>query len=332
MCQRRDGIIQLWDLNLSLSSVLSSFNFFTHHRGGGGGGIGGGIGGHSFHSTFCRCSLLRRCPSSLGPPLLLAPPTADSQELQVIDLQTTKCIQLLSIKTHSSLGLDSSTTTGMCMCLDLFSHPTDSNHIFACAGFENGTLYWWDLRNPSQHISNYQAHTEPILSMDGAFIGDGLRTPLLRRVITGSADRFIRITDWDMMSLGHEGESPHRTSTTLELQHPGISDVQVRRPDTRIFATAGWDHRVRIWDFKQKKPLAILKTHSQSVCCMDFTHNATSSNFTNTQSSTVPSEETEEDDYDELAHSMDAYQYLLASGSKDRRIALWSIYQPTQPA
>jgi len=63
-------------------------------------------------------------------------------------------------------------------------------------------------------------------------------------------------------------------------------------PAERIVATAGWDHRIRIFDWKKPQPLAILKYHSAEVFSIDF------SQFSN----------------------------LIASGSKDKRIAMWSIY------
>lgn len=63
-------------------------------------------------------------------------------------------------------------------------------------------------------------------------------------------------------------------------------------------SSAGWDHRVRIFDWNKHKPLAILKFHTTQVYCVDFGK------------------------YDGVFSG----KYTLASASKDRRIALWDIY------
>ena len=51
---------------------------------------------------------------------------------------------------------------------------------------------------------------------------------------------------------------------TVELPKEGIADVAVRL-DGRIFATAGWDGKIRIFSYGKAKPLALL--HVRSICC-----------------------------------------------------------------
>ncbi|ETI49427.1 hypothetical protein, variant [Phytophthora nicotianae P1569] len=70
------------------------------------------------------------------------------------------------------------------------------------------------------------------------------------------------------------------------------------RGDQRIVATAGWDHRVRVFHLRKLKPLAVLKYHSESVFGLGFS----------------------------------ADNALLTSCSKDHKIALWSIYPPSATA
>lgn len=78
----------------------------------------------------------------------------------------------------------------------------------------------------------------------------------------------------------------------ITVNHGGISDIKVRK-DRKIFATAGWDHRIRIFNFKKLSPLAILKGHTENVLSIDF------SPFLQNEGN------------------------LLASGSKDKRILIW---------
>ena len=77
---------------------------------------------------------------------------------------------------------------------------------------------------------------------------------------------------------------------THELTNPGIADVKIR-PDRKILATAGWDHRVRVFHWRTMKPLAVLSFHSATVHCVAF-----------------------------------AKDGLLAAGSGDQRISIWSLY------
>ncbi|XP_071849158.1 guanine nucleotide-binding protein subunit beta-like protein 1 [Apostichopus japonicus] len=83
----------------------------------------------------------------------------------------------------------------------------------------------------------------------------------------------------------------------IKVTNPGFSDLVVRQ-DGRIAASAGWDSRLRIFGMKKLKPLAVLSYHTESVHCVRF--------------STPLSE------FDD--------QQLLAAGSKDKHISVWSIY------
>lgn len=85
---------------------------------------------------------------------------------------------------------------------------------------------------------------------------------------------------------------------THKLVNAGISDITIR-PDKKILATAGWDHRIRIFGWKKLKPLAVLDYHTATVHCVSFSDHKN------------PSER------------------LLAAGSKDHRISIWSIYTQT---
>ncbi|XP_072019006.1 guanine nucleotide-binding protein subunit beta-like protein 1 [Amphiura filiformis] len=88
------------------------------------------------------------------------------------------------------------------------------------------------------------------------------------------------------------------TCCEVRLTNPGLSDVCIRQDD-KIVTTAGWDNRIRLFGFKKMKPLAILSYHTDSVHCLD---------------SSQP-----------VQHMQ--YQHLLAAGSKDKHISLWSVYE-----
>ncbi|XP_068127676.1 guanine nucleotide-binding protein subunit beta-like protein 1 [Hyperolius riggenbachi] len=109
--------------------------------------------------------------------------------------------------------------------------------------------------------------------------------------VSGSSENLI--STWTL-----DEKQNLKNSKTQEIINPGIADVTVRQ-DKKIVATAGWDYRVRIFGWKKMKPLAVLQYHSASVNCLCFSDHS------------IPEER------------------LLAAGSKDQRISLWSIYAQT---
>jgi len=45
---------------------------------------------------------------------------------------------------------------------------------------------------------------------------------------------------------------------TLEVKQQGIADICIRQ-DQRLFATAGWDGKIRVFHYKKQKALAVLQ-------------------------------------------------------------------------
>lgn len=81
----------------------------------------------------------------------------------------------------------------------------------------------------------------------------------------------------------------------VTLVNPGVSQLCIRG-DGKLLASAGWDHRVRVFGWRKLRPLAVLHYHSDTVQSVAFS------------------------DHQDPRHR------LLAAGSKDQRISLWSIY------
>lgn len=82
---------------------------------------------------------------------------------------------------------------------------------------------------------------------------------------------------------------------SVELVNPGISQLSLRA-DHKLLGSAGWDHRVRLFGWKKLKPLAVLQYHTDSVHSVAFSDHA------------------------------DPRLRLMAAGSKDQRISIWSVY------
>eukprot|EP01133_Synstelium_polycarpum_P013298 gene13298-15630_t len=161
---------------------------------------------------------------------------------------------------------------GMAMVLKLVR---DDVSLKLYGGFENGSVYMWDVRNATTPLASTHLHTEPVLSL--AISGD--------QGVSGSGDSKIV----EFKTNLEKGQFD--ILATHNVNNNGISDIKIRG-DQKIFATAGWDRRVRVFNFRKHTPLAILKYHTDSIYSVAFSsHN------------------------------------VLASASKDMRIALWNIYK-----
>nr|XP_055177800.1 guanine nucleotide-binding protein subunit beta-like protein 1 isoform X2 [Nyctereutes procyonoides] len=142
------------------------------------------------------------------------------------------------------------------------------------AGYEDGSVALWDV-SERKVCSRVACHTEPVMGFDF----DSQKA----RGVSGSAEKALAV--WSL-----DEQQALQVCRTHELTNPGIADVKIR-PDRKILATAGWDHRVRVFHWRTMKPLAVLSFHSATVHCVAF-----------------------------------ATDGLLAAGSGDQRISIWSLY------
>ena len=116
--------------------------------------------------------------------------------------------------------------------------------------------------------------------------------------MTGSADCAVSI-----VGLASNGAEQEPFGSTTQLSIPATSEAMgsggisslALRPDGKLLAAGGWDRRVRVWQARKWKPLAVLKQHTNTVNAVDFS----------------------------------MCSRWLASAANDRTVALWSLFPPS---
>lgn len=112
-----------------------------------------------------------------------------------------------------------------------------------------------------------------------------------------------------------------------QTKHSGQQGLRIRS-DGKIFATAGWDARVRVYSAKTMRELAVLKWHKIGCYATAFAQtdvinsepeitdiDGGDRNLTKRKNSVQQTR-------DEKAQTT----HWLAAGSKDGKISLWDIY------
>ena len=206
---------------------------------------------------------------------LIAMPSEDAQRLVLWDVRQRSPARTLA--PSESLG-----RAGMCMCTRFGREGS-----WLLSGWEDGSLQSFDLRGTGTPPSSRRLHREPLLCVDLDAKGT--------HAISGSADCALHVSP---IGDGVLGEPVATLDIPVSNESSGSGGLQSlrARPDGRILAAGGWDGRVRIWQWRDFKPLAVLRHHTGTVNAVDFS----------------------------------ACSRWMATASNDRTIALWSLFPPKE--
>eukprot|EP01097_Dermamoeba_algensis_P003094 TRINITY_DN224_c0_g1_i1.p1 TRINITY_DN224_c0_g1~~TRINITY_DN224_c0_g1_i1.p1 ORF type:complete len:211 (+),score=45.77 TRINITY_DN224_c0_g1_i1:587-1219(+) len=192
--------------------------------------------------------------------------------------------------------ISQSDKTGMCMALK----QIDENLLAAI--FEDGCLYVWKVE--FSKLTRETATTSTSLSEQPDQLVFSLFIKSKQHSETGLCFDLLKPDEKGNVVgfSGSAGQSLVKFSLNIfsglsqiekeeKLTKAGVSDIKIRT-DGKIFISAGWDLRVRVFSVKKMQPLAILKYHQQHINSLAFS----------------PSD------------------FLFASGGQEGRIPLWNLY------
>lgn len=98
----------------------------------------------------------------------------------------------------------------------------------------------------------------------------------------------------------------------LQFPTPGLNDIRIRL-DGKLVTTAGWDGKVRIFDLRRSKALAILKYHAKPATAIAYPLEETIG--ASTEAAALVAE-----------HSELTSDGLFATCGRDGAIGLWDLY------
>ncbi|KAG0157388.1 hypothetical protein PDIDSM_4573 [Penicillium digitatum] len=302
----------------------------------------------AFSMAFVDSDGLPGFPSQSGKPentLFAVPNALDSGGIDIFHLPSERRI--------STIPSDQLTKTGMLMAVNLFASP--SGDIYVASAYEDGHVMVFAHRGALKSASSGREyasnkplkwdklyagrpHSQPVLSLDVS--------PFHEYFISSSADALVvkhpipRVESAGFIhTAGHKEEAP---SKIVNTKHSGQQGLRIRS-DGKVFATAGWDSRIRVYSGKTMKELAVLKWHKDGCYSVAFGDTGSPSSLASLSSECENREPQEADQSATGQMAVDGRDYSLvtvqqqrnqkvqkthwlAAGSKDGKISLWDIY------
>jgi WD40 repeat protein len=206
------------------------------------------------------------------------------------------------------------------------------------AGYESGhTVIYVRNSDKKSWQKSYvsQPHSQPVLSL--------AVSPSNDYYLTSSADAII--AKHPLLPNDTDMDLNQKPIKLLQTKHSGQQGLSIRS-DGRLFSTAGWDGRIRVYSVKTMKELAVLKWHKDGCFATTFAkinfilakhaEKIEASNFT---LESEPTQEQQPLSAESIAIGSSSHcvvsqrreykaqtTHWLAAGSKDGKVSLWDIY------
>jgi WD40 repeat protein len=266
---------------------------------------------HSLKSnTISFCSISACKGSGDADSILVAGPAEALGAVEVVQLPSES-------KLHA-IPPTAGTRPSMLMSLQLLN--LSNIGLTLITAYESGAVAIRALSVEKKWTTLYESkcHTQPVLSVaavpsSNIFFSSAADASIVKHSLPVDVDSKKDDEDKVVIKTGHSGQQ-------------GL----VVRDDGRIFATAGWDSRVRVYSSKTCVEVAVLKWHKEACYSLAFARvleeeekidqNQSLTAPTNIQAQTlIPSAK------ERRLHKM-KYTHWLAAGSKDGKVSLWDIF------
>ncbi|KAF5327014.1 hypothetical protein D9619_004885 [Psilocybe cf. subviscida] len=269
--------------------------------------------------NFCRFSLLQGVDDSRA--LVAIPNLVDSSTADVWALPSKD-------RLHAAIGQEiqkplfsadpgGRNTSGIVMSMHLYQ-SVSLNILMA---YENGSVVLRQYTAKDKLVSiegqgwqiiwSAKIHVESIMAMRvsraNAF------------AVTVSADHIV-----GRYNLTTESLPDSERAVAFRTKHAGNSSIALRS-DGKVCAVGGWDGKTQLYSTKSFKALGILRYHKSAIHALEFAHGIAGGGQ-EADDHTGHSTDVEFDDEDELSSEEKlARSRWLLSGSKDNRVAIWSL-------
>ena len=163
---------------------------------------------------------------------------------------------------------------GMVMALSLCRRPDPSAKelLHVAVGYESGRTCLFRQVNTKasgkgswEMLYSARPHEQPILGLDVLDAGAVFFTSAADAIVA----RHTPVYDREDLVEEVGGETQGGECKIFKTGHSSQQALRVRS-DGRIFATAGWDGRVRVYGVRSAKEVAVLKFHKEAAYAVEF--------------------------------------------------------------
>ncbi|EEH49384.1 uncharacterized protein PADG_05463 [Paracoccidioides brasiliensis Pb18] len=271
---------------------------------------------------------------------------------------------LPSEKRVSTISPDPSINTGMVMAVELFRCP--QGNLCLISGYEDGRV----MVHTKKSLESLESLTinQSSFTWERIYINHPHSQPILSLSLSppgrNEHDMFFLSSSADEIIAKHPITASKSPLKVLNTKHAGQQGLRIRN-DGKIFATAGWDCRIRVYSCKSMKELAVLKWHKEGCYAVDFADLANENKMNDNDNANTgrksPGYSDEPNKVDAMGPAADAPNsdtdtkprtmalnrvtpvgslaaikeqrsqkaqstHWLGAGSKDGKISLWDIY------